>query len=272
MPHGTAVLFNDDCQLVDEALRRVRIINNIDRWAALVATRPIAQPLVLLASATIFAAAALDRQLPQPWFAAAGNGVATTVIGIVVVAAGVFAARRSALSDSLTWTIAVAWFAATSACAFAILASGPSVGVIVALVEGAVLFAACLTLARGRTPAILHYLLSAMLILFGAIHLLWHDAIAQLVPDFMPFGIAWPWVTGSLQLAAGLASISIRLAKIAFPLVAVMFLAWIPIVHLPRLLDDPSTGEFSFAAMAVALAGCLLLAAGLLRTHPRPAP
>ena len=248
------------------------ITNNIGRWAAWTATRPIAQTLVLLGSAIIFAAAALDGQLPQPWFVAAGNGVAASVIGSAVAAAAAFAACRVTMSASLSWIIAAAWFAATCACALGLLVSGPNVGVIVALVEGAVLLAACLTLARRQTPTILHYLLSAMLIVFGSVHILWHDAISQLLPEFMPFRSAWPWVTGSLQLAAGFASISVKLARTIFPLVAAMFLAWIPLVHLPRILADPSTGEFGFAAMAVALAGCLILAVRRLDLRSQSTP
>lgn len=248
------------------------ITNNFDRWAARAFTGPIAEPLLLLGIAVIFAAAALDGQLPQPWFAAAGDGIAASVIGSVAAVAAVLAACRSAVSNSLSWIVAAAWFAASCAGALTLLRSGPNVGLIVALVEGAVLLAACLTLARSQPAKILHYLLSAMLIVFGSVHILWNDAISQLLPEFMPFRSAWPWVTGLLQLAAGFASISEKLARTVFPLVAVMFLAWIPLVHLPRILADPSNGEFAFAAMAVALAGCLILAAGRLGLRSRSAP
>ena len=271
MPHGTAVLLGDVRQQVDEALKRVSITNNIGRWAAWAATRTIARALVLLGSAIIFAAAALDGQLPQPWFAAVGDGIAASVTGSVAAAAAAFAACRFAMSASLSWIVAAAWLAATFVCSLGFLGSGPDVGMIVALVEGAVLAAACLTLARGQPPAILHYLLSAMLVVFGSVHIVWNEAISQLLPELVPLRSAWPWVTGALQLAAGFASISVTLARIMFPLVAAMFLAWIPLVHLPRILADPSTGELGFAAMAVALAGCLILAAGRLGLPSRPA-
>lgn len=247
------------------------IINSLGRWAGLVAIRHIGKTLVLLGSAVIFAAAALDGQLPGPWFADAGKGLAASAIGSAAAAVAAFAAYRSALSSSLTWIVAATWFAATSAGALSMLGSGPDVGMVVALAEGAVLFAACLTIARGQESTALHYLLIAMLAVFGSVHLIWHDAISQLLPEFVPFRSAWPWVTGSLQLAAGFASISVKLARTVLPLVAAMFLAWIPLVHLPRIFADPSTGEFAFAAMAVALAGCLILAAGSLGVRSQPA-
>ena len=240
----------------------MRVIDDLDRWTGLAATWRLAKTLVMLGSAIIFAAAALGSRMPQPWFGNSVEGIAADIIGCMVALLAIFAACRFVRSDSLSWAIAAAWLAACLAGAIGILASGPAVGSVVALAEAAVLAAACVTLARPLPPAILHYLLTAMLIVFGSVHLIWHDAISQLIPAFVPFRGAWPWVTGTLQLAAGFASLSTRLARIAYPSVAAVFLAWIPLVHLPRILSGPSVAEFSFAAMAVALAGALILAAG----------
>ena len=93
----------------------------------------------------------------------------------------------------------------------------------------------------GQTPtAPADYLLTTMLAVFalGPFDLARCDRATSW--NSCPFS-AWPWVTGSLQLAAGFASISVKLVRTVFPLVAAMFLAWMPLVH-GEDLADPSTG------------------------------
>ena len=142
---------------------------------------------------------------------------------------------------------------------------GPDVGMVVALAEGAVLFAACLTIARGQTPTALHYLLTTMLAVFGLVHLIWHDAIAQLLPEFVPVqrlavghrvAAAGSGVRQHLR-EAGEDRISIGRGDVSRVDAARPF---------AEDLADPSTGEFAFAAMAVALAGCLIRLPGVRRS------
>lgn len=96
----------------------------------------------------------------------------------------------------------------------------------------------------------------AMLVLFGAIHLTHVEAIAGLIPDFVPGAAIWPWITGGVQIVAGIACLAGRGVWVTAGAIALMYLAWLPIVHAPRLLASPeSTFEWTFALTALALAG-----------------
>jgi hypothetical protein len=62
------------------------------------------------------------------------------------------------------------------------------------------------------------------------------------------------------MLLAGAALWVPRLTPTAICLVITMFVGWLPVVHVPRLAAAPAdVGEWAFAAMALALAGSLLL-------------
>ncbi|HEY0628768.1 MAG TPA: hypothetical protein VGD23_05510 [Sphingomicrobium sp.] len=100
------------------------------------------------------------------------------------------------------------------------------------------------------------------LLLFGAIHLLYRDAIASMIPAWLPMRDLWPAVTGTVQLAAGVAMVSSQWRRAAAAIVALVYLSWIPVVHLPRLIQDPtSLTEWTFAITALVLAGCLMATA-----------
>jgi uncharacterized membrane protein len=103
---------------------------------------------------------------------------------------------------------------------------------------------------------ILRLLLGAMLVLFGAIHLTQRDLIATLIPDWIPVRSYWPWLTGGVSVAAGLACLAGRGTTLGAGAIAFMYLAWLPLVHAPRLLGAPgSLFEWTFALTALALAG-----------------
>jgi uncharacterized membrane protein len=111
-------------------------------------------------------------------------------------------------------------------------------------------------------------LCGAMLLIFGAVHLSQHGFIASLIPEWMPIRQVWPWLTGTAMIFAGLALIADKLARPAAATIAAMFLLWIPLVHVRRITADPGSAfEWTFAATAIALAGCLLLA---VREHEDP--
>lgn len=97
-----------------------------------------------------------------------------------------------------------------------------------------------------------------MLTLFGTIHVTQVEAIASLIPDGLPLRDSWPYLTGGAMLAAAAALLSRRSRPPAARGVALMFAAWIPLVHLPRSIADPSPFEWQFACMALALAGAML--------------
>lgn len=104
-----------------------------------------------------------------------------------------------------------------------------------------------------------------MLVVFGAVHWLYVDAIAGMIPDWMPGRAVWPWVTGAANIAAGLALVSGVLARLASALVGAMFASWILLVHTPRLLAAPGDrSEWVACALAFALTGVVWTVNGAL--------
>ncbi len=96
----------------------------------------------------------------------------------------------------------------------------------------------------------------AMLILFGAVHLMYPAAIAGLVPAWLPGQAWWPYATGAGQIAAGLAIGSGYFARPAAALIGAMFVSWVVVVHAPRIAAAPSSrAEWTFMLVALVLAG-----------------
>ncbi|MDP3803094.1 MAG: DoxX family protein [Phenylobacterium sp.] len=105
----------------------------------------------------------------------------------------------------------------------------------------------------------------AMLILFGAVHLMYPAAIAGMIPAWMPGQALWPWATGAGQTVAGLAVVSGVFGRPATALVGAMFTSWVLVVHLPRIAAAPSSGsEWTFMALAFALTGVVWTVNGAL--------
>ena len=100
--------------------------------------------------------------------------------------------------------------------------------------------------------------IGAMLILFGAVHWMYVEAIAGMIPEWIPGRQVWPLFTGAANIAGGLAIASGVLARPASALVGAMFASWIFLVHTPRLLAEPGDrGEWIACALAFALAGAV---------------
>jgi uncharacterized membrane protein len=100
-----------------------------------------------------------------------------------------------------------------------------------------------------------------MLVLFGGVHLTYPGAIAGLLPETFPMRDVWPWVTGPIQILAGLAIGARIMPRLAAAGVAAMFLAWVAILHAPRLIQAPSEPfEWTFALTALTLAAAVWIA------------
>ena len=130
------------------------------------------------------------------------------------------------------------------------------------------LLAACMMIAapdRADCRLVARVGVGLMLILFGAVHWMHREAIAGMIPEWMPGRELWPWVTGAANVTACLALVSGVLAKAAAALAGAMFASWIVLVHLPRLLAAPGDrGEWVAAALAFALTGVVWTLQGAL--------
>lgn len=139
----------------------------------------------------------------------------------------------------------------------------------VSAVEVLGLLAACMLVAapeRADFRLAARMAVGLMLVVFGVVHWLYVDAIAGMIPDWMPGREIWPLLTGTANIAAGLAIASGVLARPASALVGAMFASWIVLVHAPRLLVAPGDrSEWVACALAFALTGVVWTVNGALR-------
>ncbi|MFL6750347.1 MAG: hypothetical protein ACJ8E9_04735 [Sphingomicrobium sp.] len=245
----------------------------VEPWSGLaVSQRRAGQLLLMMGTAAIFIASAVGESLPLSMFAGVPSGIPAVVAGLAIGLAA-FAAAWLSPPALLGWPIVVAWISAAAITAWSMVEAGPAIEAAVSTIEALVLAAASLVLIRnGTSNRALRWLLTVMLLMFGTIHLLFRPAIAGLMPDFIPFAAIWPWITGILLIASGLATLFKAFRGYALLIVAAMFLAWVPLIHVPRLLASFSIGEVTFAAMAIALAGSLIICRATECLDPKRAP
>jgi uncharacterized membrane protein len=164
----------------------------------------------------------------------------------------------------LAAAVAAGFFGCFAAIAFVDIAAGEwrSMAAWVPFAELTVFMAVALAGVSGRPgdAAILRPCFGSALILFGAVHVIYRDAISSMIPGWIPWVEAWPWFTGSIQLFAGIAVLWGRGSTVAATVIAFIYLSWLPLVHIPRLIGEPGNPqELTFALVAVALAGCSIL-------------
>jgi uncharacterized membrane protein len=109
---------------------------------------------------------------------------------------------------------------------------------------GAVIFAATGEIDRTNT---VHLTRAAQLafglcaIFFGGAHFVYPGQTIPLVPKWIPPSQTfWAYATGLFHIAGGLAILTGIRARLAAILLAVMYAAFTPLVHLPLLLSDPA--------------------------------
>ncbi len=77
-------------------------------------------------------------------------------------------------------------------------------------------------------------------VVFGASHFIYADFTAQMIPGFVPFHLAFAYITGAGHLLAGLAILSGIMARLAATLEAVMMSLFVVLVHIPMVIAGPT--------------------------------
>jgi hypothetical protein len=108
------------------------------------------------------------------------------------------------------------------------------------------------------------------IIRFGAGHFLHTTHDAALIPSWIPWHIFWIYFTGAALVGSGTAIIlNFNLRPIA-TLLGIMLFLWVVMLHIPRAVADPYSGqgnEIESAAHALADSGTALLIACMARTR-----
>jgi uncharacterized membrane protein len=111
------------------------------------------------------------------------------------------------------------------------------------------------------------------LVVFGTSEFVYSKFTASLVPTWLPPSqLAWTYLTGVCQIAAGLAVLSRIQARLAATLLTAMYVVFGLIVHIPRLIADPTAlGAWSEHGVNLVLCGAAWCLADSL-AEPKPAP
>jgi uncharacterized membrane protein len=104
---------------------------------------------------------------------------------------------------------------------------------------------------------------------FGALHFIYRDYVASVIPGFLPGHMFWAYATGIAHIAAGLSLLTNIASRLAALLLAVMFGSWVILLHVPRVLAAfHNRAEWTSLCVAVTLCGAaLLIAAGVSRKN-----
>lgn len=118
------------------------------------------------------------------------------------------------------------------------------------------------------------YMLAITLVTFGSTHFIYRDFCASLVPGWIPFHYFWSdfagvaLVSGGIGIILGMLGTSLlffkHLSKLAARLVGIMIFLWFIMLHVPRAIADPHTGngnEWTSVFEALAFSGIAFLIA-----------
>jgi uncharacterized membrane protein len=138
--------------------------------------------------------------------------------------------------------------------------------------EVLLLFCGALLLAADADPAnnnrfkrvlIADYLFAIVLLVFFVLHFKYTQFIVMLIPSWLPFRFFWANVVTVAFFLSSLSLFIRKLVRLSSLLLALMFLIWFFILHLPRVIGDiHSEPEWTSMFVVLAASGVALLVAG----------
>lgn len=110
------------------------------------------------------------------------------------------------------------------------------------------------------------FLFAAALVVIGVQHFLYAAFIATLIPHWIPGHLFWAYFVGVAFVAAALSLVTKIQGRLAATLLGMMFLLWVIVLHIPRVVASPHNGnEWTSAMVALAMGGGSFVLAGALR-------
>jgi uncharacterized membrane protein len=108
--------------------------------------------------------------------------------------------------------------------------------------------------------------LAAFLIFAGAMHFIYTQFAASLIPLWIPGHMFWTYFAGCALIAGGVGIILPRTTRLAALLTGIMIFLWVLLLHIPRALASPHNfNETTAVFEALAMSG----AAFLIAAKPR---
>jgi len=100
------------------------------------------------------------------------------------------------------------------------------------------------------------------LVVFAVQHFLYAKFVATIIPAWIPARLFWSYFVGVAFVAAALAIVTGRMARIASILAGTMFFIWVVILHVPRVAAKPRNGdEVTSLLVALAMSGASFILA-----------
>jgi uncharacterized membrane protein len=94
------------------------------------------------------------------------------------------------------------------------------------------------------------------LVIFAIQHFIYARFIAALIPSWIPAHLFWAYFIGVAFVGAALAIAAKVQAKLAAVLLGTMFILWVLVLHIPRVVASPRNGnEVTSLFIALAMSG-----------------
>jgi putative oxidoreductase len=103
------------------------------------------------------------------------------------------------------------------------------------------------------------FLLAIPMAIFGIFHFMGAEGMSKMVP--IPGGAIWVYVTGVALIAAAVAIIMQKKARLAAGLLAILLLVFVLAIHLPAVMAGGDGGQMSMMSLLkdIAIAGGALV-------------
>ena len=109
------------------------------------------------------------------------------------------------------------------------------------------------------------YMFAVALVVFGVQHFMYAQFVAALVTPWIPGHLFWAYLVGVAFFAAAMCIGIGRKVRLAGILLGVMFLLFVVLLHIPRMIAAPHDGnEWTSGFIALACGGASFVLAGTL--------
>lgn len=107
------------------------------------------------------------------------------------------------------------------------------------------------------------FVFAAIMAVFGLFHFMNASGMSGMIPDWLPGGVFWVYLTGVALLAAAIALFSNKKARLAMYLLAFMLVIFVLVLHIPAVAGgDQNAMSMVLKDLAIA-AGAIAFGNGL---------
>ncbi len=116
---------------------------------------------------------------------------------------------------------------------------------------------------KALTTIFARFIFALVFLVFGMMHIMKGEAMAGMIPEWLPGAVFWVYLTGLAMIAAAFSIILRVYTRLAMFLLALMLLIFIFTIHLPGLLEGNQSSLSALLKDAGLMAGALIIAGQL---------